>query len=279
MRLLAAFTLPLVLLSGCDRPSASPTAALPAPEHAPEVSWHQDGREVSLASLRGRTLLLHFADAASPSWSALAEAYPDLNAEGATVLGVVTGAVPGGDHPFDTVASDELADAFGVTMTPAAVIIDREGWVRGRDHALDADAFFALAAPVLLDEPINAPVSTLDDDALQLDAEGLNRLVRAGAVLIDLRANDVRDAEGRIRLALPCPIDLLTEEYLPADLSATLVFLGPDAEAASEMAAEWGYVSVLELPDVAPYLDALDIPDELASPSEPSVSTARTVRG
>jgi len=282
MRPPAVFALCLgLLVSGCGRPDASSTVSDDAVVHppAPEVSWHQDGNEVSLASLKGRTVLLHFADAASPSWTALAEAYPDLNAEGATVLGIVTDDAPPSSHPFETMSSDELADAFDVTLTPAAIVIDPEGRIRGRDNALNAEAFFALAAPVLLDEAVNTPVSVPETTNHQLDAEGLHQLVRSGAVLIDLRSSTARDAEGWVRLALPCPLDQLSAEYLPADLSATLVFLGPDAEAASELAAEWGYVSVLELADVAPYVEMEAVPDELANPSSAPISTARTVRG
>ncbi|GAB5534192.1 MAG: hypothetical protein Rubg2KO_04410 [Rubricoccaceae bacterium] len=273
-------------IGGCDRPdsltqtggaSSTPSESAPATEPAPDVSWQQDGIEVSLASLQGRTVLLHFADAASPSWAALDEAYPDLNAEGATVLGVVTddALLPG--HAYETVASDELASAFEVTLTPAAIVVDPKGRIRGRDNALDADAFFALAAPVLLDEAQNlSPVVPADR---QLDAEGLHQLVRAGAVLIDLRSDAAREAEGWVRLALPCPLAQLTAEYLPADLSSTLVFLGPDAEAASELATEWGYVSVLELTNVAPYVSDDAAPGELATPSEAPLSPARRVRG
>ena len=283
MRPRIPFTLALTLLliGGCDRPDASPTASESAPmlEPAPEVSWHKDGHEVSLASLQGSTVLLHFADATSPSWKALDEAYPDLNAEGATVLGVVTDGAFIPEHAYETISSDELTRAFGVTLTPAAIVVDPEGRIRGRDNALDADAFFALAAPVLLDEAVNTPVSTPQIAGRQLDVEALDQLMRAGAVLIDLRPDAVREAEGWVRLALPCPLDALSAEYLPADLSATLVFLGPDAETAAELAAEWGYVSVLELVDATPYVRPDAVPNELATPGEVPLSTARRVRG
>ncbi|MEO0559508.1 MAG: hypothetical protein AAF170_15135 [Bacteroidota bacterium] len=289
MRPTAFLALLLGLLgSGCDRPNASsaPALAVPAPERAPDVSWQMNGEQISLTSLRGQTVLLHFADAASPSWTALDEAYPDLNAEGATVLGVVTDDAPFSEHPYGTVSADKLETAFGITTTPAAVIVDADGWVRGRDHALDADAFFELAAPVLLDESTNAPVPVPDPADrqlavadLQFDAEALHQLVRAGAALIDLRSDEERTAEGWIRLALPCPLDALSTEVLPADLSATLVFLGPDADAAAELAAEWGYVSLLSLSDAAPYVMDGAARGELATPGEAPLSRARRVRG
>ena len=264
---------------GCDRSTPLPTSTstAPAPERAPDVSWQMNGEEVSLASLRGRTVLLHFADAASPSWAALDEAYGDLSAEGATVLGIVTDAASSPGHLFETTSSDDLETAFQITTTPSAIVIDPEGWVRGRDHALDADAFFALAAPVLLDEGVHTAVSV--PEGRQLDAEGLDRLVRAGAVLIDVRPDIARAAEGWVPLALPCPLEALTAEYLPADLSATLIFLGPDADAASEQAANWGYVSVLGLADATPYVRADATPDELAPSPEVPLSTPRRVRG
>ena len=281
MRPLAVLTVTagLCLLgSGCERPSVSPLSieGAPAPEHAPDVSWQQNGQTVSLSSMEGRTVVLHFAEAASPSWDALEEAYPDLYAEGATVLGIVTDDAPTPDTPFEITASDELADAFGITITPTSIVVDAQGRVRGRDYALDADAFFALAAPVLLDDDTDTAITLPETSGRQLDAEALDRLVRAGAVLIDLRTDAARDIDGWVPLALPCPIETLTAEYLPADLSATVVFLGPDADAASELASEWGYVSILGLADAAPYVqEGMEPEDQPLAPISPS----RTVRG
>lgn len=265
-----------LLVSGCNRSGAIAPASIDPPpaEHAPDVSWVQDGHEISLASMEGRTVLLHFAEAASPSWEALEEAYPDLEAEGATVLGVVTtGSLPL-ETPFEVTLSEELATAFGITVTPAAVVVDAEGWVRGRAHALNADAFFALAAPVLLEEPTAS--SPEPPSGHQLDAAGLTHLARTGAVLIDLRTDSARESEGWVPLALPCLLDALSAEQLPADLSATLIFLGPDAETASELATTWGYVSVLELTDVEPYVENGTAPSDQI---EASLYPSRTVRG
>lgn len=269
-------------LMGCNRPDASPTRTAPtAPEAAvaPDVSWSRNGEPVSLTSLRGRTVLLHFADAASPSWAALAEAYPDLDAEGATILGVVTDGDSLPTTPFEITYGDELAEAFGVTLTPDAILVDAQGRVRNHAHALVADDFFALAGPVLLEESPSTPVSTPEARGRQLDAAALDRLVRAGAVLIDLRSDADRDADGWVPNALPTPIEDLSAERLPADLSATLIFLGPNAGAASEQAGTLGYTSVLGLADATPYVRADAAPDELASPDEVPLSPARRVRG
>lgn len=267
---------------GCDRPDASPTvAALAAPEvrSAPDVSWTRNGESVSLASLRGKTVLLHFAESTSPSWAELAEAHPDLEAEGATILGIVTDGDSISGMPFEITRAVELAKAFGVTLTPDAILVDAQGQVRDHAHALDADDFFALAAPVLLEDGPSTPVSIPDAADRQLDAEALNQLVRAGAVLIDLRADAERETDGWVPLALPCPAETLTTEHLPADLSATLIFLGSEADAASELATAWGYTSVLGLADATPYVVEGAAPGALAPPREVPLSTARRVRG
>ena len=270
-------------LGGCraDEPAVVPGVPGPEqapPERAPDVAWRAGGATTTLASLRGRTVVFHFADAASPSWAALGEAYPDLDAEGAEVVGVVTdhGVVPGA--PYVTTASD-LADAFHVGHGPTAVVVDAEGWIRGRSDALDADAFFALAAPVLLDGPLAEPVSVPDADDPRLDAEGLGRLARAGAALVDVRSDAEREADGAVPLALPCPLGTLSAADLPADLAATVVFVGPEAGLAADLAVGWGYSSLVVLTDAAPFVEGPPPTAQPAAPEPEPLSKPRTVRG
>ena len=267
------------LLAACE-PTDAVSADAPEPQRAPDIAWTHGGDDVTLASLRGRTVLLHFADAASPTWSDLQEAFPDLEAEGATVVGIVTddGALP--TVAFATTHGDELATLFDVGDDPTAVVVDPEGWVRGRQLVNGADAFFALAAPVLLEaDGAGTPVSVPETDAARLDAESLASLARAGAALIDVRPDDAREADGWVPLALPCPLADLSPRELPADLAATLVFLGPEAGTAADLAVGWGYSSVIVLTDTAPYLDASAEPVERAPQPLAPMSQPRTVRG
>ena len=269
----------LCLLAGCE-PSGAISADATEPQRAPDIAWTHDGDDLTLASLRGRTVVLHFAGAASPTWSALEEAFPDLDAEGATVVGIVTddGARP--PSAFATTHGDGLATLYDVGDDPTAIVVDAEGWVRGRQLIADADAFFALAGPVLLEgESAGTTVSVPEPGAARLDAESLASLARAGAALIDVRPDDAREADGWVPLALPCPLPDLSPRELPADLASTLVFLGPEAGTAADLAVGWGYSSVIVLTDAAPYLDAAAEPVErLPQPLAP-MSQPRTVRG
>ena len=269
----------LCLLAGCE-PTDAISAEAPEPQRAPDIAWTHDGADVTLASLRGRTVLLHFADAASPTWSDLDDAFPDLDAEGATVVGIVTDDGPSAAHAFATTHGDELATLFGVGNDPTAIVVGPEGWVRGRQLVADADAFFALAAPVLLEaDGAGTTVSVPEPGAARLDAESLASLARAGAALIDVRPDDAREADGRVPLALPCPLEDLSPRELPADLASTLVFLGPEAGTAADRAVGWGYSSVIVLTDAAPYIDADAEPVERAPQPLAPMSRPRTVRG
>lgn len=244
-------------LAGCG-PSAPPVGGL-----APAVEVQTASGVLRLADLRGQQVVLQFAPADSVgAWAALAAASADLAASGALVVGISTDGPPP-ESPFRVGRDDggAAAAAFGYTGVPLAAVIDRAGVLRGLTAPRQADDLFALAAPVLLeDEAVEAPGPPVD--AVGTDAESVERLVRDGAALIDLRDAERRAAEGPVRYALVCPLARFAADVLPADVGTTVVLLGPDAPAAARQAAQWGYRSVHAVPD------ALD----LAEPAEPGPS-------
>jgi peroxiredoxin len=115
----------------------------PAPGFAEEAL---SGAPVRLADLRGKVVLLDFWSVrcvgcigATPKHNALARAY---GPEGLVVLGVNQDPEEvervktyAEDRPveFPTVVDDgAIADAFGITVLPAVVLIDAEGMIRAR---------------------------------------------------------------------------------------------------------------------------------------------------
>lgn len=247
MRPAAALVLiSLAALTGCT--DAAPPVGGPAPEFSVETS----AGPLRLSDALGRDVVVQFAPADSvEAWAALASAAADLGAEGALVLGVSTQGTPP-ESPFQTATdpSGAAARAFGYTGVPLAVVIDRTGVLRGITAPRQADDLFALAAPVLL-ESDEVSVAAVPVIGAALDADSVERLVRDGAALIDLRTPEQQAAEGTVRYALACPLGRFAANVLPADIGAPVVLLGPDAEAAAEQAASWGYVNVHVVPDVA----------------------------
>ncbi|HEX9953293.1 MAG TPA: redoxin domain-containing protein [Rubricoccaceae bacterium] len=261
-----AALLVLLALSACG-PSAPPVGG-----PAPEVEVQTASGVLRLADLRGQQVVLQFAPADSvEAWAALAAASADLAASGALVVGISTDGPPP-ESPFRVGRDDggAAAEAFGYTGVPLAVVIDRAGVLRGLTAPRQADDLFALAAPVLLeDEAIESPGPPVDP--VGTDAESVERLVRDGAALIDLRDAATREAEGPVRYALVCPIARFAADVLPADVGTTVVLLGPEAPVAARQAAQWGYRDVHAVPDV------LDLAEPgLAGP--PSEAPARAAR-
>jgi len=197
---------------------------IPAPTRtlAPEVVLPTADGPIDLATLAGRPVLLQFAQADdAEAWAALADAFDDLQAAGATVVAVT---VDGKE--------DAAAEAFGYDGAPLAVIVDGEGAVRGRGAPDSGDALFALAGPVLAEADVAETVEWAG-------AETLDALVEAGGLVVD-----VSEAAPRIRYALRLAADTMAVEDLPADLGTPLAFVGPEAETAAERATRWGYAAV-----------------------------------
>jgi len=249
--LLVAVAVFIVALAGCSTPTP------PVGGPAPDVTVQTASGPLRLAETLGRQVVLQFAPADSvEAWAALAAASADLAAEGALVIGVSTDGLPP-ESPFQT-ATDEggkAASAFGYTGVPLAVVIDRQGLLRGITAPRQADDLFALAAPVLL------------------EGDAVDRLVRNGAALIDLRDAETRASEGAVPYALICPLGHLAADVLPADIGAQIVLLGPDAEEAAAQAAGWGYSNVLVVADASelatggPVPRAREAPARVARPS------------
>lgn len=133
--LLALLAAPLMLVAGWLR---GPTL----PDQAPVFSLPDlDGRSVSLADYRGKTVVLNFwatwcgpCRVEAPSFAAYAEAHPDV-----VVLGLVADGPPqrvrvvskdlGITYPV--VQADEATlRAYGVSVYPTTVIVDPDGSVR-----------------------------------------------------------------------------------------------------------------------------------------------------
>ncbi len=271
---LALLLLPAVLFAtlswGCTG------NATPVGGPAPDVTLETSAGPLQISDAHGQRLVIQFAPADSvEAWTALAAAAADLTAEGALVVGVSTDGPPP-ESPF-RVASDAggaAAAAFGYVGVPLAVVIDGQGVLRGIAAPRHADDLFALAAPVLLEaDGVAVAGPALPVVGAALDADGVDRLVRGGAALIDLRDRALRDAQGSVPYALVCPLGRLAADVLPADIGAPVVLLGPDAADAAAQAAGWGYRNVhvvLDASGLAVGAAPVDA-EPAASPRRPSV--------
>ena len=272
MRLRAALLAALLAtaLTGCV------DGAAPVGRRAPDVAVATPTGPFRIADAHGRDLVIQFAPADSAeAWATLAAAAADLEAEGALVIGVSTAGEPP-VSPFQT-ATDPggaVAVAFGYTGVPLAVGVDRAGVLRGIAAPRQADDLFALAAPVLL-EGDGVGVEPVPLVGAALDADGVDRLVRGGAALIDLRDDATRAAEGPVRYALVCPPRRLAADVLPADVGAAVVLLGPGAADAAKQAAGWGYANVHVVLDASGLASG---PSGAAQPTPRSAATERATR-
>lgn len=235
-----------VLAWGCGgAPGAGGAAEVAA------VALHDGARDlvlptaagpVPLATLAGRPVVVHLAAAGeAAAWAALGEATADLEASGAAVLAVVVEEAPAAG-----------LEALGYRGAPLAVVLDGEGVVRGRAAPTSGDAVFAAAAPVLAEYDVAQTVAWPG-------AETVEDLVRAGGLVVDLGTGAA--PPGALRVAP----DSLSVEALPADLGTPLAFSGPDAAAAADRAAGWGYVSVYAV-DAAGRLGAAEPPRPAGPP-------------
>ena len=270
MRAPAAALVLILAFVGCT--GAAPPVGGPAPALVVETP----SGPFRLADALGHDVVLQFAPADSvEAWAALASAASDLRAEGALVVGISTSGTPP-ESPFQT-ATDTRGEAaaFGYTGVPLAVVVDRTGVLRGIGAPRHADDLFALAAPVLL-EGDHMGVDAVPVVGTALDADGVDRLVRDGAALIDLRDAATRTAEGPIQFALVCPLGRLAADVLPADIGAPVVLIGPDAEQAATQAAGWGYANVHVVPSAEGLADGPS-PTQQAAPLRPARRPA--VRG
>ncbi len=267
----AALLAALLLAASACAPSAPPVG-----RPAPDVALETASGPLTLADLRGQQVVLQFAPADSvEAWATLAMAASDLAAGGAVVIGIATDGEPP-ESPFRTArdASGKAAAAYGYTGVPLAVVIDRAGTLRGIAAPRQAEDLFALAAPVLLegDGPVGIDAPTRP--VVTVDADGVDRLVRDGAALIDLRDAATRAAEGPVRHALVCPLGRLAADVLPPDVGTPLVLVGPDAAAAAEQATAWGYREVHVVTDAAGLTEA-----PAAAPAERPAHRRAGVRG
>ena len=246
--------LPLVLLAvgfalgacgkAVDTPQVSVETADAVPEIDRDLVLPTAEERVRLADHRGDVLVFQVASAGdADAWSALDDAYPDLAAEGATVMAIVMDGRrdEASPYPVRHAENHDWARSMGYEGAPMAVVIGPAGRLRGRSFEATGDDLILLAAPVLLESEDAAPVT---DAPPTLTAESVESLVRSGAALIDVRAEGAPLAN-----AVAIPLDRLRAEVLPPDLGIAIVFVGPDAEAATALAESWGHEAVYALPD------------------------------
>lgn len=252
------------LLAGCGGDPATGT-----PTQAPDVTIAGIHGPFRLNAMRGRPVVLQFAPADSlDAWAALADAHRDLEASGAVVFGVATdGLAP--DSPY-AVGSDPdgiAALAFGYHGAPLAVVVDPSGRVRGHVAPRQASDLYALTAPVLVEmEDAGGVTSPAEAAALR----------RASTVLVDLRPDALRRAEGDLPYALVADPAALAPADLPADLAVPIVLVGPAAEGLAASVEGWGYGDVHVIADADGLLldpTAPAIPDPIPTPRR------QTVRG
>jgi cytochrome c biogenesis protein CcmG/thiol:disulfide interchange protein DsbE len=133
-----------LLLAAC----ASPTVDLPEPgPPAPDFDVVAvDGREVSLAALRGKVVMLHFWARWCGACAGDLEIFQDLHAKyagrGLAVVGLAHASGPDDevqrfadalDLGFPNVqVTDELRATWLAAMFPTTVVVDRDGRVRYR---------------------------------------------------------------------------------------------------------------------------------------------------
>lgn len=257
--------LPLAV-AGCGTPDApTPDADLRAEATQPTLDRDlvvaTAEEAVRLGDHRGHVLVMQLAAADDEAaWLAFADAAVDLEAEGATLLGIVTdGHLDPGALPFSIRHADGMAwaDPLGFDGDPLTIVVGPQGRLRGRSVKASADAIIRLAAPVLLE--LDGAGTAVEVDVLT--ASSVEALVRHGAALIDVRA------EGEpLAHALAVPLARLSADRLPPDPATPVVFVGPDAPEAAALADAWGYAETHALLDpagleMAAPIDALPVYD------------------
>jgi peroxiredoxin/rhodanese-related sulfurtransferase len=150
----------------------------------------------------------------------------------------------------------------GAATLPTTVVVDPEGYVHARHvgllsrHALlhmleglvvlpeDAHEGHDHATPLPAYDPTPGRTTAVVSEPRPLSPSEAGRLFHTGAMVVDLRTEPVRSAEGSIPYALPLSLAELDASALPANLAAPVLFVGSDddeARAAAHRAARWGY--------------------------------------
>ena len=296
-----------------DGPGASvpTTDGLTEPTPAPDFTLAGPGGSFTLADHRGEVVVLNFwatwNELSLDGMDALSTLHETLGDEGLAVVGIAAdddapsvlrawvGVHDAPPYPLVADLDGAVAEAYGgIELLPTTVVVDRRGRLRARHTGiLSEDELLDLLAPVLIedDEPLpDAPVAA-PGAVRSLSADEADALARSGAVLVDLRDDRARRADGALPFALHRPAGRLAASDLPANFATPLIFVdevGTGSFGAAEVAVEWGYVAVYHLDGgVSAWvaaglpLDPLPTVPKEPSPREPAspVLPARTVLG
>jgi rhodanese-related sulfurtransferase/thiol-disulfide isomerase/thioredoxin len=262
-----------------------------APEPAPTFALSGPGGDFALTEHRGRIVVLHFwatwNELSPEGLDALAGLHEEVADAGVAIVGIAEdedaeaalGRWAEGRPalPFPLVADPggTVARLYGgVELLPTTVVVDRQGLLRARHTGvLSPDGLLDLLGPVLIedDEPLADFPAAESGVVVPLPAEDVPELVRAGAVLVDVREAEARRAEGVLPYALHRPLASLKAQDLPANFSTPLIFVSDDgaAEQAAEQALGWGYAGVYLLDGGVAAWEAAGLPLEPAPAEAP----------
>lgn len=236
------------------------------------------GGTFSLADAKGRPVILQFGPANAEVWAALEDAHLDLEAAGALVVGAVTEGSPSSLRlPFATVADSGavVASSYGYTGKPLVVVIDADGRLRSRAESVQTtDAYFSLASgPLLEAETLDAPLAPASEtiEPIAATPADVERLVREGAALLDLRPEADRLRDGPIPFALICAVENFAPEVLPMNALVPVILAGPKVAGLAEDALLWGYREVYIVEQASaladPEAEELTLPEPEPPPS------------
>jgi rhodanese-related sulfurtransferase/peroxiredoxin len=304
--------------AGAPEPAARRAPAVPAPEPAgpasdaiadptpaPDFTLPGLDGDFALADQRGRVVVLNFwatwNDLSLEGLDALARLHEDVGDAGVVIVGIAEDedalvalrgwAEANPAPPFPLVADTAGAVARslgGVELLPTTMVVDRQGLLRARHTGiLSPDGLLDLLGPILIEEDDSLAVlpAATPGAVTALDAADVPALVRAGAVLVDVREDAAWRSAGALPYALHRPLDALAPSDLPANFSTPLVFVDEGGEASGEAAKQalaWGYVAVYVLDGGVEAWEAAGLPLEPAPPARPAgppVVPAQSVLG